>query len=176
MKLNFCVNKIQKFSNYIDNIMETKQKQKTINISNSHVINNMLESDIDNMLKNQDLYDISKTTITKVLNNLKGGYKIWLEQDPTTGIKIFHIDNTYFQSITRYLYGQCRQDIINTIVDDTNYIQLNFNKLDIDAQNTLKIKIGSAIPGLHIMKHTYIGNILHENTLKTIIKKLESYI
>jgi hypothetical protein len=155
-----------------------KREKKDTNINEKHMNNT---SDIKNSNEHNNMDAILKTFthISKrleVLSSLKGGYKIWLAVDSNTGIKTFEIDNTYFQPITRYLYGQCRQDIINTLVDDTNYIQVNFNKLPSGIQNILKIKIVASLPGLRNMKQTYIGNITYENTLNMIIEKLETYL
>ncbi len=126
---------------------------------------------------------ISKTfnQISKRLNVLKGlegGYKIWLtvKQDENGDtIKIFEIDNTYVPSVRRWLGGQNREDIINTIIDDTNFIQKNFSRLNESAKEKMRVIINAAIPGITNMKQTYTGNAVHEKSLGDVIDILRLY-
>lgn len=111
----------------------------------------------------------------KVISSLQGGYKIWITTDPATQVKIFSIDNSYVPPLTRWYYSQNREEIINTIIDDTNYIHSHYNKLNAKARDTLKNVINSALIGLKNMKETYKAVKLHEESLQNVIDTLTRY-
>jgi hypothetical protein len=111
----------------------------------------------------------------KVISSLQGGYKIWITTDPVTQVKIFSIDNSYIAPLSRWYYSQNREEIINTIIDDTNYIHSHYNKLNQKAKDTLKNVINSALIGLKNMKETYNAVEIHEKSLQNVIDTLTSY-
>lgn len=111
----------------------------------------------------------------KVISSLQGGYKIWITTDQVTLVKTFSIDNSYVPPLTRWYYSQNREEIINTIIDDTNYIHSHYNKLNTKAKETLKNVINSALIGLKNMKETYKAVKLHEESLQNVIETLTKY-
>lgn len=111
----------------------------------------------------------------KVISTLQGGYKIWITVDPDTKVKVFSIDNSYVPSVSRWMYSQNREDIINTVIDDANYIHTHYAKLNGKAKDTLKTVISSALPGFKNMKETYKSVITHEKALQDVIDTLTKY-
>jgi hypothetical protein len=111
----------------------------------------------------------------KVISSLQGGYKIWITSNPVTHVKTFSIDNSYVPPLTRWYHAQNREEIINTIIDDTNYIHSHYNKLNQKAKETLKNVINSALIGLKNMKETYNAVKLHEESLQNVIETLTGY-
>jgi hypothetical protein len=113
-----------------------------------------------------------------VLSNLKEGYKIWITIDPVTENPSFEIDESYFPAIARRWNGaQSRENTINIIVNDTNYISKNLKKLPEHDQNRKKMSlvISAAIPGIINLKKTYAREETHEKTLSTVIEALKKY-
>ena len=113
-----------------------------------------------------------------VLSQLEAGCKIWITVDPVTSNKIFQVDNNTIKSpFTRWWDGgQSRENTINILVDDTNYIQKNFKYLPKSHITALSIVINNAIPGIENLKQIYSGNKQHEDTLNEIIMTLRRYI
>ena len=116
----------------------------------------------------------------KILSKLQGGYKLWVTTDPDTGTKIFSIDNSYIPSVSRWLYSQNRDEIINTIIEDIDYINHNHMSMKTEGRNKLATLIEKAMPGLKNMKETYKGDEKHEerinygiNILNTIMNELK---
>ena len=65
-----------------------------------------------------------------VLTKLDAGQKIWITTDPKTNVIKFEVDNnSLFASIYRKWGEQSRETAINAIIDDTNFIQVNFKYL-----------------------------------------------
>jgi len=85
------------------------------------------------------------------------GEKLWLDIDLKTNEKKFSIDKSYFPSIIRMIYDQNHVDILNTIIDDIQYIRNNIYKFKDNEKEILKKKIPLIILGLENMKITYIN-------------------
>jgi hypothetical protein len=142
----------------------------------------MTENNVSNVDKLQDITAqfVQLGSRFKVLSNLQGGYKLWITTDPDTKIKIFSIDNSYLPSVSRWLYSQNRDEIVNTIVEDINFINKNYKALKPEGCGKLAIFIRRAMPGLRNMKETYKGDPKQEekitngiSTLNTILGELE---
>jgi len=110
----------------------------------------------------------------EVLACLEPGYKIWQTTDPVTGEKTFSIDNSLVPSLSRWWYGQSRDDIVGTIENDINYIDQHFPKLNDKAKRTIKSNIHRAYKGIDTMRCTYMGSV-HESRLDTIIGQIIPY-
>ena len=161
------------------------QPPTTINAGISNVVVNPNDQNpviVSNMLPTVDDAKIIVANFTnifarlKVIGTLQGGYKIHINIDPITNVKTFSIDNSYIPSLSRWYFSQNREDIINTIIDDTNYIQSHYNKLNIKARDTLKNVINSALIGIKNMKETYKAVKLHEESLQIVIDTLSKYV
>jgi hypothetical protein len=109
-----------------------------------------------------------------VLACLEPGYKIWQSVDPATGEKTFTIDNSLVPSLSRWWYGQSRDEIVGTIEDDINYIDQHFSKLNGKAKKTIKANIHRAYKGIDTMRCTYMGSA-HESRLDEIIRQITPY-
>lgn len=115
----------------------------------------------------------------KVLSELQAGYKLWLTIEPATAdkqeVKKFEIDNTYVQPITRWWNSQSREPIINTIIDDANYIVENYPKLNDKGQIAVSNAILGALQGLNVVKHTYSQKSEHREALGKVVETLTVY-
>src|SRR5690606_17413469 len=92
----------------------------------------------------------------KVLSKLQAGSKIWTDfEDENKDNKIFRIDNSYIPSFSRWVYGQSREDVIETLIEDTMFIQTNFPRLKQGlkaGQETLCRHITEAMVGIQNIK------------------------
>jgi hypothetical protein len=114
----------------------------------------------------------------RIISTLEGGYKLWITIDDK-GDKILSIDNSYFvpQFISRYMYSQNRNDIVNMIIDDTNYINEHYSNLGTDKiRKALSTRISNAIKGLKIVKETYKNTPVYAEKLDSVIGQLEKYV
>ena len=125
------------------------------------------------------------------MKELTPGYKLWLTVEPAVvavpktatspGVigkpetKRFEIHNGYAQPLTRWWYSQGREDIINTVIDDTNYIVSNYSKLSDKGRTMLSQNIHDAVSGIQNMKQTYSANVEHKDKLDMVIKTLTDY-
>ena len=114
-----------------------------------------------------------------VLKDLQGGQKIWIITNPATEsapeTKVFTIDGSYIPSVSRWWWAQNREAVINTIIDDTNYIQKNFDKVKGKAKPTVCAAARFAIIGIRNMRQTYGSNTDHVDKLGKIIDVLQEY-
>jgi hypothetical protein len=113
-----------------------------------------------------------------VLSNLKEGYKIWITIDPVTENPSFEIDDSYFPALARRWNGsQSRENTINIIVNDTNYIAKNLKKLPENDQNRKKMSlvISAVIPGIINLSKTYAREKTHADALISVIGVLKKY-
>ncbi|VBB18674.1 hypothetical protein YASMINEVIRUS_1205 [Yasminevirus sp. GU-2018] len=115
-----------------------------------------------------------------VLKDLQGGQKIWIEVVPATDstpeTKVFKIDTSYVPSFSRWWWGQGREQIINTIIDDTNFIYDNFPKIKSqDSKNIVCRAAEVALTGIRNMRQTYSSNEDHFTKLGKVIEVLETY-
>ena len=108
-----------------------------------------------------------------VLTKLEAGQKIWMSTDPKTNVIKFDIDNnSIFASIYRKWGEQSRENTINAIIDDTNFIQVNFKYLQGQAIRDMTNLINGSIQGIKNLKFMYSGNNLHEDAFNNIISVL----
>jgi hypothetical protein len=177
-KLNDTIGKNNSDENNKEIISNKNINIKIIEKIKINDINNKEDNTINMTEKN--MTDILRTFTNinsrlEVLAKLEGGYKIWVDVDPITGNKIFSIDNSYVPSLTRYLYSQSREKVINTIIDDTNYIQTNFSELNEHTKTVLKYNINAALQGIGNMKQTYSSNSDYTEKLKLVMETLKKY-
>ena len=108
-----------------------------------------------------------------VLTKLEAGQKIWMSTDPKTNVIKFEIDNnSIFAPIYRKWGEQSRENTINAIIDDTNFIQVNFKYLQGQAIRDMTNLINGSIQGIKNLKFMYSGNNIHDDAFNNIISVL----
>jgi hypothetical protein len=108
-----------------------------------------------------------------VLGQLQVGYKLWIKYDDE-GSPEFEIDNSYIPSLSRWIYSQGRNEIINIITEDIKYINDYRIALTPEGRVKLLIQIEGVFPGLKNMRETYKGDQKQEEKLAECIDILES--
>ncbi len=112
----------------------------------------------------------------KVLSKLQAGSKIWVETDPVDNIKVFKIDNCYIPSVARWVYGQSREDVIGTLIEDTMFIQENYSRLKNglgSAQELVCQRITEAMVGIQNIRQMYSDT--HGSKMDDIVGVLSNY-
>ncbi|AYV77584.1 MAG: hypothetical protein Dasosvirus9_8 [Dasosvirus sp.] len=159
----------------LDIVCGKSENKKYIN--NIQEVSDMEEKNMDRVAK-QNNYTIIKNfkhiiSRFKVLSELKGGYKIWMDNDKQNDTVVFKIDDCYVPFLSRYLWSQNREKIINVVIEDTNYILQNLNSLDKKRKDTVIFTVGAALNGIRNMKQTYTN---HQQSLDKVITSLEELI
>ena len=168
----------------IKKIEKKKNKNSTDNIGIiPSMTQNKESTQDDNKIKfiREDARKITKdfSEIAKrldVIHNLTPGYKLWMNVDKDTEVVTFEIDNSLIPSISRYYNGQNRRDIVNRIVDDSNFITKNINKLTPQGRDSIKKKIELSINGLKNIKDTYIDEEEVTDRLSCVISRYQDII
>lgn len=131
-----------------------------------------------------------------IISHLKQGDKLYCFEDN------IYIDNSYIQSISRYIYNQSRNDAINYIKNSINtviYITDFIYRNEISVKKNIKekeqrqlntffresndkilkkfyLKMTNAIEGLNNLKLTYNDDLIFKTTIDLLIKKIENRI
>lgn len=156
------VNKKNNDKNNENNDENNENKTYDLSLINLNEINNMLFSD-DEICIN-----------LKLLAKLKPNEKLIFDNKKT---KLFSVDNSLLQSITRYYYGYDRittiyyiDQLVNITLDKINILYLN--KKIYDQLNKYINELKNVTEGLINLKITYSGDQLIQSKLDYIIEKI----
>jgi hypothetical protein len=137
-----------------------------------NIYTNIMDKTLDEIANIQNQFSHIRERLI-VLTKLEAGQKIWMSTDPKTNVIKFEIDNnSIFAPIYRKWGEQSRENTINAIIDDTNFIQVNFKYLQGQAIRDMTNLINGSIQGIKNLKFMYSGNNIHDEAFNNIISVL----